>query len=123
MEKSRIVAWFFVVLFLVSGTGCALYSVQEHGGLVNADAIRADDNIVDAVKKLGSPDAVYETTSESIYVWNKIDGRNFLGVYSDIEKYELVAVVKNGVVTNVHYVNSAESMSILGPISPVFEVE
>jgi hypothetical protein len=80
--------------------------------------------VEELVKNNGAPDVVGTVGNYTVLGWNRVEGYHVMGLYAEVQKYNLVALVdRNGNVVASGEVKTGEGESILGcllaPIPPV----
>lgn len=104
-----------VIVIVFCLTNCSLYSVQNYGLTGSVGLITPYKSTVsEVIKGFGSPDAVYQSGGDDIYIFKSRKGRSFVGVYADIEMKDIIIIAREGIVREIHTAIKGDAMTILG---------
>ncbi len=126
MKSLVYVVGLVVILSLI--TGCApLYSEQKYGnaGVASGFVTVGKTSISEVISALGKPSGVYESGSNMIYIFYRKEGISILwGIFENVKKKDFVVIAdKSGIVKKTALVDTGEGLSILGFISPIFQID
>lgn len=95
-------------------TGCTLYTAREYGPQERSTVIVNNAGFGEIVKTLGAPDFIHQMAAgSSICVYHSLNYRNFVSVYAETHKDDLVLTFVGDRLTDIKWVTRGMTMSII----------
>jgi len=120
----RITVALLLGAFMVVTSGCAIFSIENYGPQGNANWVDPGETTIERViETLGGPKYVAKGEERTIYVFTKKKGFCVLGIFSQLNKFDIIVTVENGIVTSVKEVETGSGIAVVGFIAPIPEID